>query len=93
MNPFQGSKGDTDIENRLWTRWGREGGTNWESSPDICTQSQWDAAVQRRELRLALYDDLEGRDGGGNGKVLEGGEVGIPMPDSYRYIAEATTIM
>ena len=93
MTYLLGRDGDTDIENRLWTRWGREGGPNWESTPDIRTQSQWDAAVQRRELRLALCDDLEGRDGGGNGKLLEGGEVCIPLADSYVYIAEATTIM
>ena len=56
-----------------------EGGTNWESglgmySTTMCeTDSWWRAAVQHREPRLVLCDDLEGCNRSGEGGFQGGG--------------------
>ena len=46
--------------------------------------SQWEFAVWLRELKQGLCDNLEGRDGEGDGReVWEGGDMGVSMADSY----------
>ena len=47
--------------------------------------------MYRRELRPAVCDDQSCGVGGGNRTALEGGEVCMPMADSYRHVAEANT--
>ena len=70
---------------REWTcghREGKKGGMNSESSIDVhfteCkTDSQWEAAVQHRELNLLLCDDLDGEgwdEEAGEREAQEGGE-------------------
>ena len=45
---------------------------------------QWEFAVWLRELKLGLCDNLEGGEGlGGGRKFQEGGDICIPMADSY----------
>ena len=49
--------------------WGKGGEINWERSVNIytlpCGNSEWEAAVQHRELSSVLCEDLEGWDVGG----------------------------
>ena len=47
--------------------------------------------MYRRALRPVVCDDQSCGVGGQNRTVLEGGEVCMPMADSYRYVAEANT--
>ena len=56
----------------------------------ICKiDSQWEFAVWLRELKLSLCNNLEGWDGERDGKeIQEGGDVCIPMADSYWCLAE-----
>ena len=80
---LQGSNGDTDIENRLWTRWGRR---EWDELREyhgnihitICkTDSKWEFTVQNRELNLVFCDNLEGWDGVGDGRGFKTGHIYI----------------
>ena len=50
----------------------------------ICKiDSQWEFPVCLRKFRQGLCNNLEGRDGEGDGReVLEGGKICIPMADS-----------
>ena len=43
--------------------------------------NQWEFAVWHRKLKQRLCINLEGWDGEGDGK--EGGDIHIPMADSY----------
>ena len=46
--------------------------------------SQWQFPVCLRELKQGLCINLEGLDGEGDGRVVqEGGDMCIPMADSY----------
>ena len=59
----------------LWTQWGKEGGTDRESSIDIHTPSQvkytacGGATREDRELSLVPCEGLEGRGGGKGGRL------------------------
>ena len=73
---FQGSSGETDIENRPMDKVGgeeREGEMYWESNIEmyntICkTDSQWEFALWLRKLKQGLCDRLNG----GVGREMEG---------------------
>ena len=42
-----------------------------------------------RELKQGLWDNLEGWDGEGDGReVWEGGDMGVPMAESYWCLTE-----
>ena len=60
------------------------GNGNMEAYITICKiDSQREFAVGLRELKLELCNNLEGRDGEGDGgEVQEGGDVWIPITDS-----------
>ena len=72
------------------TGWGEEGGggiygeSNMETYITICKiDSQWEFAVQLKELKLGLCNNLEGWNWEGRGwEVQERGDIGIPMADS-----------
>ena len=97
---LQGSNGDTDIENRLMGKWaGRKrwmyGDSNMETYITICKiDSKWEFSVWLWKLKLGLCNNLVGWDGQGDGRELqEGGDIGIPMADSCRYLAETNIIL
>ena len=88
---FQGSNGETDIENiTMGKRGGEEGEGKMygESNMEIYNatykiDSKWEFAVWMRERKQGLCDNLEGWDGEGDGrKVWEGWDMGVPMADS-----------
>ena len=88
---FQGSNGETDIENRPMDMVGGEeeegemyGESNMETYNAICKiDSQWEFAVWFWELKPGLYNNLDGSDMEGSGReIQEGGNIGIPMGDS-----------
>ena len=62
------------------------GKSNMETYNTICKiDSQWEFAVCLRELKQGLCNNLEGWDGEGDGRnIQEGGEMGVPMADSWR---------
>ena len=71
------------------------GESNMEKYNTICKiDSQWEFAVWLRELKKGLYDNLEGwgreRD---EREVQEGGDMGVPMADSYWCMTENHKIM
>ena len=82
---FQGSNGDTDIENRLIDigRRGEEGEmcgeSNMETYITICKiDNQPEFAVSLRKLKCGLCINLEGWDGEGDEReVQEGEDIGI----------------
>ena len=101
-NYLQGSNEGTDAEDRLTDSGAEEGrreGTYGESDMEmyitICKiDSQWEFVLWVGELRSGLYNSLEGWDGAGGGRELqEGGDVGIPVSDSCRCLAETNTIL
>ena len=56
--------------------------------------SQWEFSVWLRELKPGLCNNLEGWDGEEGGKEgQEGGDICIPMDDSYWCLAEINTIL
>ena len=59
--------------------------SNMETYNTICkTDSQWEFAEWFRELKQGLCDNLERWGGEGYGKeVQEGGDMGVPMTDSW----------
>ena len=74
---MHGSKGDTDIKNRLLDTVGEgEGRMIWENSPETYTlpHSQWKFDVWHKEPKAVLWDYLEwwGEEGGGGGFRREG---------------------
>ena len=94
---LQSSSGDADMENRLWTQWGKEKGDEWGEQhrnihTTICkTESQWESAVWHRELRLgALWQP---RGVGSGREVQEGEEICIPVADSCWCMTEINTIL
>ena len=80
-----------------WTVGEGEGGANWEWHWNIyitiCKiDSQWEFVLWCMELKPnALWQP---RGMGWSGKeVQEGGDLCIPMADSYWYMAEANTVL
>ena len=61
------------------------GKSNMETYITICkTDSQWEFAAWLGKLNQGLCINLEGWDGVGNGrKVQKGGDICIPMADSW----------
>ena len=56
--------------------------------------SQWEFAVCLKEIKPGLCDNLEGWEGvGGEKAVQEGGDICIPMADSFCHKAEINTIL
>ena len=55
---------------------------------------QWEFALYHKELKAVPCDNLEWGDGMGGGReVQEGGDIGIPMTDSYWCKGETNTIV
>ena len=71
------------------------GKSNIETYISICKiDSQWEFAVWLRELKQGLCDNLEGWDGEEDGReVREGGNMGVPMADSYWCMIENHKIL
>ena len=99
---FQGSNGETHIENRPVGVGGGEEGmdemceeSNVETYITICKiDSQWQFAVWLRELKQGLCDNLEGWDGEGDGReVWKGGDRGVPMADPCWCLTENHKIL
>ena len=61
------------------------GNRNVETYITICEiDGQWEFAVWLRKLKQEFCINLEGWDGEGNGRdVQKGGDICIPMADSY----------
>ena len=99
---MQGSKGDTDVKNRLLDSVGEgEGGMIWENSTETCIFSyvkQMTSAKSVHEAghpKLVLCNNPEGRRWGGRqegGSGLGGGTC-IPVADSCWYMAKPITIL
>ena len=98
---FQDSDGKSDIEDRATDMAGGEEGeedvygeSNIEIYITICkTDSQWESAVWLREQTGALWQ-AEGWGGEGYGReVQEGGDMGVPMADSYWCMTENHKIL
>ena len=94
---MQGSNGETDTESRPTdTGGGKEkegemhGESNMETYNTICEiDSRWEFAVWLRELKQGLCDNLDGWNGEADGrKVWEGGDMVVPMTDSYWCLTE-----
>ena len=67
------------------------GESNIETYNIICkTDSQWEFAVWLRELKQELCDRLKG---GVGREVWEGGDMGVPMADSYWCMTENHKIL
>ena len=60
------------------------GKTNMETYITICKiNSQWECSVCLRKLKQGLCVNLEGWDGGRDGReVQKGGDICVPMDDS-----------
>ena len=55
--------------------------------------SQWEFTVWLRELKQELCNNLQEWDGEGDGREgQEGGDIYVPMADSFWYLAENNTI-
>ena len=92
---FQGSNGDTDIENRLMDmeRGGEGkmyGKSNMETYITICKiDSLHECSVWLRKLKLGLCINLEEWDREGDGReVQKGGDICMTMADSYWGLSE-----
>ena len=60
------------------------GKSNMETSITICKiDSQWEFAVWLRKLKQGLCINLEGVAGEGNRELQKGGDICMPMADSY----------
>ena len=99
---FQGSNGETDIENRPMDMGSGEeeegemyGESNMETFNTICKiDSQWEFTVWPRELKQGLFNNLEGWDGEGDGREFqERGDMGIPVADSCWCMTENHKIL
>ena len=82
MNLSAGYIGNTDIKNWLVdTVEEGEGRASWESRVETCIISQWKFAVQHKELKPVLCDNLEEWGGAEGGReVQEEGDMCIPVP-------------
>ena len=99
---FEGSNGETDIENRPKDMVGGEeregemyGKSNMEIYNTICKiDSQWVFAVRLTELKQWLCDNLEGWDGDGDERrVWEGQDMCVPMANSSWCMTENHKIL
>ena len=78
---------------------GRRGWDEWRGRENIYTtirkiDSQWEFAVWLRELKLGLFDNLEGWDVlGGGREVHEGGGTFVLMADACWCMAETNNIV
>ena len=82
---MQGRNGDTDTENRLLdTVGGGESGTNGEGSVDMCKMLAGRTLLcNTGSPAWRSVEDLEGQDGGGEGReAQEGEDIHIIMTDS-----------
>ena len=70
----------------------RESGTNRDSGTDIFT-IMCEAAVQHRELKPVLCDDLEGWDGGVGVEAQKGGDLCVHIADSQCCTAGMNTTL
>ena len=70
------------------------GESNMQTYITICKiDSQWEFAVWLRELKQELCNNLREWDGEGDGREgQEGGDIYVPMADSFWYLAENNTI-
>ena len=66
------------------------GERNMETYITICKiDSQWEFSIWLKELKQELCDSLEGWVGEGDGRDLwEGGDMGVPMADSWWCLTE-----
>ena len=104
---LQGRNRDSNLENGPTTQQGQErvpqgrrecpweelgSGMNWEISTEIRTLSYAKQRASGDVLEAVLCDNLEGWDamGGGRGDQ-EGGDICIPMTDSYWCMGETKT--
>ena len=71
------------------------GKSNMETYITVCKiDSQWEFAVWLRKLKQALYINLEGWDGEGDGRVVQKeGDICIPMADSCSCLTENNKIL
>ena len=97
---LQSSSGDADMENRLWTQWGKEKGDEWGEQhrnihTTICkTESQWEFAVWHRELRPGALWQPRGLGWGGKREEAQGGgDICVPITDSCTCKAETNTTL
>ena len=98
---MQGSKGDTDIKNRLLDTVGEgEGGMIWENSietyksPYVKSIASGSLLYDSGNPKLVLCDNLEGWEGERRGRGLqEGGDIYTPMAHSRWSMAKAITIL
>ena len=74
---------------------GTYGESHMETYITICKiDSQWEFAVWLRELKQWLCNNLEGWDGEGDGKEIQGGgDICIPMADSCWCLTENNKIL
>ena len=90
---------DADVENSLWTQWGKGVVGRLESSTDIytplCVKQTANGKLLYRhgELNLALCDNLEGCAGVRAGAVQDGGDIYVLLADSRCCMAKANTIL
>ena len=75
---LQGSGGDADMESRLWTQWGKERGTNGESSIETCTpphvkQTASGNLLWHRELQPGVLWQPRGLGWEGGGRLKREG--------------------
>ena len=98
---LQDNSGEKDLENRPMDMGGWEEGEGevfGESNVDVYNttckiDSQWEFAIWLRELKQRLCVNLERCDGEGDGRdVQEGGDVGVPMADSW-CLTENNTVL
>ena len=75
-------KRDTDVKNRLWDSVGEgEGGMIWENSIETCILPYVKQSASPGSIRetgcsgLVHWEDPEGWDGEGGGRVQDGGHV------------------
>jgi len=62
--------------------------------PSVKLDSQWEFAVWLRELKPGLCNNVEMWDGEAGGREVQDGEdIGTPMADSWRCMAETNTIL
>ena len=100
MNLFAGRHGDADVENRLWTQWGKERlgrieRVAWRRVPYHMTiDTKRGFAVWHRELSPAFSDIREGWDGEGDDEGDQEGEnICVPVADSCWRTAETNAIL
>ena len=79
----------------LWTLWEREeGGQIWENSIETCIISSMKQVASPGSMHntgclgLVHWDDPEGGEGREEGGGFRMGNAGIPVVDSFRYLAK-----